>query len=124
MTAAALTPRVRIMAICDEVRKSKTEVDVFHLKGVRQGITARRFPFLPKQLWLFLLLSCPRDGEYPCYVRIVNDRTDKIVFYAHLEPVPTFGTDGGVSINRAPLRCSFAEEGRYTVQVWFFQELG
>lgn len=34
MAAAALTPRVRIMAICDGVRASKTEMDVIRLSSV------------------------------------------------------------------------------------------
>jgi len=38
MTAAALTPRVRLMAVCDGVRESKTEAGAFHLTGVRQVI--------------------------------------------------------------------------------------
>ena len=45
MAAASLTPRVRIMAICDGVRESKIEAGVYHLKGVRQSITADAFPF-------------------------------------------------------------------------------
>ena len=77
MAAAALTPRVRMMAICDRVRETKTETDVFHLKGVRQAITANAFPFGPAHLWLFLVLSNPRGGEFPGYLRVINDRTDK-----------------------------------------------
>ena len=96
MAAAALTPRVRIMAICDGVRASKIEADVYHLKGVRQAITADAFPFIPDRLWLFLLLSCPRAGEFPCYVRVVHDRTDRAIFYTHLDPQPTFGIEGGL----------------------------
>jgi hypothetical protein len=124
MAAAALTPRVRIMAICDGVRASKTEADVFHLKGVRQGMTADAFPFVPSQLRLFVLLASPRAGEFPAYVAVVNDSTDKIIFYAHLEPRPVFGDDGGLWAIRAPIRCAFPEAGVYRVQVWFFQEQG
>jgi hypothetical protein len=84
MAAAVLTPRVRIMAICDGVRESKIEADVFHLKGVRQGLTADVLPFVPDRLWLFLLLSNPRAGEFPGYVVVVNERTEKTVFYESL----------------------------------------
>ena len=75
MAAVALMPRVRIMAICDGVRESKIEAGVFNLKGVRQGITADAFPFTPSRLWLFLLLSSPRPGVFPGYVRVVNEQT-------------------------------------------------
>jgi hypothetical protein len=78
------------MAICDAVRESKTETGVFHLKSLRQGITATILPFVPRRLCLFFFLSGPRPGEYPCYVWIVNDRTHRVVFYAHVEPRPTF----------------------------------
>jgi hypothetical protein len=45
MPAAALTPRVRMMAICGRVAESRTEFGVFNLKGVRQSITAETFPY-------------------------------------------------------------------------------
>jgi len=124
MAAVALMPRVRMMAICDGVRESKIEPGVFHLKGVRQGITAEAFPFTPSRLWLFLLLSSPRPGVFPGYVRVLNDKTEKIIFYAHLEPPPTFEEDEPYWATRVPIRCSFPEEGRYTVEVWFFQKQG
>src|SRR5713226_2406186 len=107
MAAAALTPRVRIMAICDGVREGKTEAGVFHLKGVRQGLTADAFPFVPERLWLFLVLSSPRAGEFPGYLVVVNDRTEKIVFYSHFQPRPMFVDDGGLFAWCGPIRCRF-----------------
>lgn len=124
MAAVALTPRVRMMAICDGVRESKTEVDVFHLKGVRQAVTADAFPFFPRRLWLFLVLTSPRLGDFPGYLRVVNDQTDKAVFYGHIHPRPIFGADGGTLFRSANIACSFPQEGWYTVQVWFFQQEG
>src|SRR5260370_38017854 len=124
MAAAVLTPRVRLMAICDGVRESRREAGVFHLKGVRHEISAPAFPFAPSQLWLFLILSSPRPGEFPGYVVVVHDRTDKTIFFANLEPRPTFGASDDVLPGQSQLRCVFPEEGRFTVQVWFFQEQG
>src|SRR5881394_1957103 len=46
MAAALLTPRVRLMTVCDRVRESDTEAGVYHLRGVRQGIVAQAFPFV------------------------------------------------------------------------------
>ena len=120
MSAAALTPRIRLMAICDGVRESGTEVGVFHLRGVRQEIVADGFPFGPSRLWLFLLLSSPRPGEFPGYVRVINDRTDKAIFYGKLTPPPAFVEGHTTAATRIRLRCIFPEEGRYTVEVWFF----
>ena len=124
MASAGLTPRVRLMAVCDGVRESKREASVFHLKGVRQDIAAKAFPFVPARLWLFLVLSSPRPGRYPCCVRVINERTDKAIFYAHVEPSPTFDAAREWQIARARINCVFPEPGRYTFQVHFFQEQG
>jgi hypothetical protein len=124
MAAAVLTPRVRLMTVCDGVRESKTEAGVFHVKGLRQRIVAPAFPFLPPRLWLFLVLSSHRSGKYPGYIRVLNDRTDKAIFHWRLAPVPTFGENDEVMTCSTWIRCAFPEPGRYTVQVWFFQEQG
>lgn len=124
MAAAALTPRVRMMAVCDGVRESDYEDGVFHLKGVRQQFVAHAFPFVPPRMWLFVLMSNPRPGEFPCSVCVVNERTDKAVYYGHVEPRPRFGPDGGLWVYYAPIRCTFPEEGRYSVELRFFREEG
>jgi hypothetical protein len=123
MAAAALTPRVRIMAVCDKVRENRIESGVFNLKGVRQEISASSFP-CHYRLWLFLVLSSPRAGVFPAYVVVVDDKTDKTIFYAKVLPDPVFQeqTDYVTGITR--LRCAFPEAGRYTIQVWFFQDQG
>jgi hypothetical protein len=122
--AAALTPRVRIMAVCDAVSESKIEPGVFDLKRVRQEIVADVFPFAPSRLWLFLVLSCPRPGVYPGTVAVVNDQTDRTVFFGELSPVPTFHEETEFLSVPIRLRCSFPAAGRYTAQLWFFQEQG
>ena len=124
MSAAALTPRVRMMAICDAVRESMIEADVFDLEGVRQSMAAQAFPLVPSQLCLFLVLSSPRAGSFPGYIRIVNDRTEKAVFYGHLDPCPAFDADAGTAPAYVPIRCAFPEDGTYSVQIWFFREVG
>ena len=122
MAAAVLTPRIRLMAVCDGIRESKTESGVYHVKGLRQRIVAQTFPFAPARLWLFLIFSSTRPGEFPGYVRVIDDRTDKAIFYCPLAPSPTFETNEETLVNVARLKCSFPHEGRYTVQTWFFQE--
>jgi hypothetical protein len=123
VAGAALTPRVRIMAVCDKARKSKTESAVFDLRGVRQEITAGLFPYRSR-LWLFLVLTSQRAGAYPAYVIVVNDKTDKTVFYAQLSPDPNFQENTEFLAGSTRIRCNFPEAGRYTIQVWFFQEQG
>ena len=124
MAAAVLTPRVRLMTICDGVRESKVEAGVFHVKGLRQRIVTPSFPFVPARLRLFLVFSSHRPGEYPGYVLVINDTTDKTILYGDLTPHPHFEVNEETVVNVTRLRCSFPQPGRYTVQVWFFQEHG
>lgn len=112
------------MAVCARVRESTTEAGVYHLRGVRQGIVAQVFPFAAFRLWLFLVLSTPRSGNYPGYVRVLDDRTDKAIFFAHLAPDPSFEEDELTLAAVARLRCTFPHAGRYTVQVWFSRAQG
>ena len=124
MAAAVLAPRVRLMTVCDRVRESDTEAGVYHLRGVRQRIVAHGFPFVVSRLWVFLILSSPRPGTYPAYIRVLDDRTDKAIFFAHLAPHPRFEDDEQTVAAVARLGCTFPHPGRYTVQVWFYQEQG
>ena len=124
MAVAVLTPRVRLMTVCDGVRESKTEAGVYHVKGLRQRIVAPAFPFVPHRLWLFLVFSSPRAGVFPGYIRVLDDSTDKTIFYCPLIPPPRFEANDDGFNGRVRLRCSFPHEGRYTVQFWFFRDEG
>jgi hypothetical protein len=55
---------------------------------------------------------------------MVDDETDKAVFFAHLAPHPHFEDNDQTLAAAARLKCSFPQAGRYTVQVWFYQEQG
>lgn len=124
MAAAALAPRVRLVTVCDHVRESFTEAGVYHLRGVRQKIAASAFPFAASRLWLFLVLSSHHPGTYPGYIRVIDEETDKAIFFAHLTPHLRFEANDHALAAAARLRCSFPHAGRYTVQVWFYQEQG
>jgi hypothetical protein len=124
MTAAALTPRVRMMAICDGVNESRTEPGVFTLKRVRQSIIAPNFPFVPRRLYLFLILSSARIGEFPCYIRIVQDKTNRTIYYTYLAPRPVFHLEHALFYSCAPITCAFPTEGSYTIEVCFYQNVG
>ena len=124
MAAAVLTPRIQLMAVCDGVRESRTEAGVFHVKGLRQRIIAQSFPFTPARLWLFLVFSSTRPGAFPEYVLVIDDRSDKAIFHGQLRPSPAFTANLEIVVNVTRLKCSFPQPGRYTVQVWFFQEQG
>ena len=128
MATVGLIPRVRIMVVCDRARASKVEADVFDLKGVRQTIHANAFPFAPSPLWLYLVLSSPRPGQYPGYIKVFDD-FERPIYYGRLSPIPTFDQ----SMDRLDIDflsfclrigCSFPAPGRYSMRVYFFQEQG
>jgi|SRR5438552_7200238 len=81
----ALTPRVRTLVVCDGIRASRIEANVYHLRGARTHIFAEAFP-VRRRLRLFLILSSPRPGRYPSYVKIIDDQTDQAVFYGQVDP--------------------------------------
>jgi hypothetical protein len=124
MAVAAITPRVRLMTVCDRVRESTTEAGVYHLRSVRQRIVTQDFPFVALRLWVFVVLSSHRSGTYPAYIRVLDDDTDKAIFFAHLAPHPRFENNSQTLGATARLSCSFPRAGQYTVQVWFYQEQG
>ena len=77
---SGLTPRVRTLLICDGIRPSKTEENVFHLRGARSHV------------------------------------------FAELDPSPLFPDAGDLLPLDVPVHVRFPREGRYTMQLWFFQE--
>jgi hypothetical protein len=118
---AALTPRVRILVVCDGVRASTVEEGVFHLRGARCHLRAASFP-VRRRLRLFLVLSSPRSGRFPGYVKVIHDQTDRAVFYGEIDPPPLFPDEGDLLPLDVPVHVRFPQAGRYTVEVWFFQE--
>src|SRR6266446_6586838 len=119
--AAALTPRVRTLVICDGIRASKIEANVFHLRGARSHIIAEAFP-VHRRLRLFVILSSPRAGRFPSYVKVVDDETYQAVFYGQVDPSPLFPDAADFLPLDLPIQVRFPRAGRYTLQLWFFQE--
>jgi hypothetical protein len=116
MTAAALTPRVRAMVVCDAAIPSETEGGVYHLDGVRIQMTAGSLPYC-RNLSVFLLLGSPRRGTYPAWVRIVNS-SGKAIRYKKFRAA--FQQDNEL----LPLvvdiaNCIFRMPGEHAFEVWF-----
>jgi hypothetical protein len=55
---------------------------------------------------------------------VIDDETEKAVYFAHIAPDPRFEGGNETLGVRVRLRGAFPHAGRYTVQVWFYQELG
>lgn len=84
MSAAALTPRVRLLVLCDEVIESETEQGVFTLEGVRQHLEGGPFP-LRVALNLFLVLFSARKGKYRGSAMVVQVNTDRSIRYSKFQ---------------------------------------
>src|SRR5215471_8822658 len=109
---AAIAPRVRTLVICDGIRTSRIEENVFHLRGARSHVFAPAFPFR-RRLRLFLILSSPRPGRYPCYVKIIDAETDQAVFYGQVDPSPVFPEAAELLAFELPINVRFPNPGRY-----------
>jgi hypothetical protein len=118
---AALMPRVRTLVICDGIRASNVEEYVFHLRGARYQVVASSFP-IRRPLRLYCILSSPRPGRFPGYIKIMNDQTDRAVFYGQIEPTPLFEDTWDLLPLDLPVQARFPQAGLYIVQVWFFQD--
>ena len=78
MSAAALTPRVRTLAVCDEAVRSEIEEGVFTLEGVRQGFRSASFP-CRRTLNVYLVLSHPRKAKFEGVIRVIDEDVDKFL---------------------------------------------
>ena len=117
MAAAALTPRVRTIVICDDISASLTENGVFTLQGIRLRLEAASFPCRAAFV-LFLLLSCARKGRYAGKVLVVNEREDRPIRYAKF--LPTFREDNELLPFYVDVgECVFPEPGHYNFEVYF-----
>jgi hypothetical protein len=117
MADAALTPRVRLLVICEAVIQRETEVGVFTLEGVRQHLRTESFP-CSSQLSLFLLLSSPRKGTYQGHVRLVSDRQDRAIRFVKF--AAAFEEDNEALPMQVDMGdCTFPEPSSYTFEVWF-----
>jgi hypothetical protein len=55
---------------------------------------------------------------------LYQDKTNRTIYYTYLAPRPIFQVENELFYSRAPMMCTFPSEGSYTVQVWFFQDIG
>ncbi len=112
----ALTPRVRVLLVCDDIQPSEDEENVFHLWGTRYQMFADAFPVWC-QLRVFLIVSHVHPGRYPAYVSVIDERAEESLFDGRI--VAEFSEDGGYCAFDMPVSIEFPSEGRYWVQVAF-----
>lgn len=120
--SAAFTPRVRVLAVCDEAVASEIEADVFTLEGVRYGFGSESFPCV-RSLNAYLMMSYPRGGSFKGHVSLVPagqaDPVESSAFTAD------FGTDSHALALAVELgECIFPEPEAYTIEVRFSTKSG
>lgn len=119
MAAAVLTPRVRLMAICDDATPSDIESGVYTLEGVRQGIAADTLP-CRHDLVVFLVLSCPRRGRHAGWVQVVDIQTEKVIRIQNLH-ADFDGSNSRITVGVRLPNCIFPTGGEYRFEVWFLR---
>jgi hypothetical protein len=122
MTAAAFTPRVRILVVCDEIVASEIEEGVFTLEGVRQGFSAGSFP-CNRALGIYLLLSYPRRGHFDGQVKLVQETEERTIRFTKF--TAAFDDHSGFHALVVEMGdCVFPEPGVYKVAVEFWVATG
>lgn len=115
--SAALTPRVRVLAICDEATASAAEDGVYSLDGVRYEVYAPALPYR-HSLFVYLLLTSPCVGIFDFRIRLLGKSPTWEVEYAGLR-VGFAEENELVAIDVNLGEIEFLEAGNFTVQVLF-----
>ncbi len=117
MAAAALTPRVRSMVVCDDATASDIEVGVYTLQGVRQRLVSDVLP-CRRDLDVFLLLSCPRRGTHRGWIRVAAYPSDTAVRMESFKA--RFTTENELlAVIVSVDNCLFSSTGDFVFEVWF-----
>jgi hypothetical protein len=122
MSAAAVTPNVKGILVCDDVFGSDIEENVMDLEGVRHVIAEPSFPCGPR-IFLFLHLECARAGTFNGNIRFVHDETGREARRRHFM---VMFRERGENISQAWLLedCLFRRPVVYNIEVWFWASEG
>jgi hypothetical protein len=115
--ANLVMPRVQAMVLCDGVKESDDEPDVFQLAGVRTVLDAASFPALHPRLCVFLQMSGHR-GQASCHVEIERGKTGEVVIETPNRSVNFENPTSAVPLIFRVRNCVFPEPGVYYVQVY------
>jgi hypothetical protein len=115
--ANVVLPRVQAMVLCDGVKESDLEADVFQLAGVRTTLELPSFPALHPRLCVFIQMSGHR-GQATCRVEIERAATGEVIAETPPRTIvfedPTFA----VPVIFRVRNCVFPEPGVYYVQAY------
>jgi hypothetical protein len=117
MADGLVLPRVQAMVLCDEIDERSDEPDVCDLKGVRNRVYARSFPYTHAQLWVCLQLS-GHEGRATCRVEVLRAANDHVIHEVGEEEIEFSGPLEIVHWAIAITNCDFPSPGLYYVQVY------
>ena len=116
--ANLVLPRVQAMVLCDGVKESDQEADVFQLVGVRTVLEMPSFPALHPRLCVFVQFSGHR-GQATCRVEIERSTTGEVIFETPPRVIKFEGPTLVVPVVFRARNCVFPEPGIYYVQVYY-----
>jgi hypothetical protein len=83
VSAAAITPNVKGIVVCDEAFGREIETGVYNLEGVRQVIAAPTFPYM-RSLFLFMQIESARPGEFNGNIRIIERESEREIRHRNI----------------------------------------
>ncbi len=110
-------PRVQAMVVCDAIKESEEESDVFHLHGVRNALEASSFPALLPRLGVLAHLS-GHAGRAMIRMLISRLETDDIIYESAPKDVAFLSPTSVVAVAFRARNCVFPAAGLYYVQLF------
>ena len=105
------------MVLCDGLKESDEEPDVFNLIGVRAVVEASSFPALCPRLYVFLHLS-GHQGETSCHIEIDRTETNEVIYETASKTIKFRGPGAVVPVYFRVRNCVFPAPGVYYVQIF------
>ena len=120
--AKLVLPRVQAMVVCDALKESDEEQDVYHLNGVRCTMEVPSFPALRPRLCVFLQMS-GHAGHAACCIRIERVETGEPIFQSAPKEIAFRSPDLVEPLFFRVRNCVFPEPGVYYVQVLYGEKV-
>lgn len=114
--AKLVLPRVQAMVVCDAIKESEEEADVFHLHGVRNVLEVPSFPALRPRVGVLAHMS-GHPGRAMIRMLINRLETDDIIYEAAPKDVAFRGPTSVVAVVFRARNCVFPAPGVYYVQL-------
>jgi hypothetical protein len=122
MADGSVFARVHVLVLCDEIDERPAEEAVFDLRGVRSHVSARLFPYVHPELWVYLQLT-GHEGLVTGRVVGTNEATDEQIVYRVIDEIHLQGPLTIIHVLLQILDCRFPSPGVYWFQVFANEKL-